>query len=53
MMRDGDEGVAMVMRVQHARSPLQRPVGGDLSEGWEDGRREEVQYYLLLLDMAY
>lgn len=49
----GGGGVAKVMRVEHARSPLLHPDEGDLTEGWEDGRRGGVQYYLLLLDMAY
>lgn len=44
----------MAMRGEHATSPLLHSGGGDLVEGWEDGRRGGgVQYYLLLLDMAY
>lgn len=55
-MMEGGGWVAMVMRVEHARSPLGcTPV----EETWrKDGKvggggRGGVQYYLLLFDMAY
>lgn len=53
MMESGGK-VAMVMREEHATSPrgCTPRGGGELTQGWGDGRRG-VQYYLLLLDMAY
>lgn len=51
---EGGGWVAMVMRAEHARSPLgctpAQGWGGDVRGG---GRGGGLQYYLLLLDMAY
>ncbi|TNN53018.1 hypothetical protein EYF80_036769 [Liparis tanakae] len=55
--RSEEEEEDMVMRVEHARSPLRCPPVAETRRGGDEEMRrrggEGSRYYLLLLDMAY